>query len=136
MSIISFYTLASSSSAVAISSLLPAVFLCNLFVLGSKNQFGRATSASFFTTNGLKVFSNTDWLEEDPGTAAASESWAGDARAEFVLGFPKKLAIMDRDLFWASFSFFSFSALAAFFSSFSFSCRRGCQSLLRLNCDR
>jgi hypothetical protein len=104
-----------------IISLAPSLFLCNSFVFGSKNQFGRATSASFFTTNGLKVFSNADWLEEDPGATAASDSCAGDVRAEFVFGLPKKLAIMDRDLLWASFSFFSFSALAVFFSSFSFS---------------
>jgi hypothetical protein len=39
-----------------------------------------------------------------------------------ALGFPKKLAIIDRDLFCASLSFFALSTLAAFFSSFSFSC--------------
>jgi len=34
---------------------------------------------------------------------------------------PKNFAMSERDLFCASFSFFSLSALATFFSSFSFS---------------
>jgi hypothetical protein len=67
----------------------------NLFVFASKNQFGGATSASFFMTNGLKVLSNSDRLEE---AAMAAGSCAGDARAELVLGFPKKFAIIERDL--------------------------------------
>jgi hypothetical protein len=38
-----------------------------------------------------------------------------------ALGLAKKLAIKERDLFCASFSFFSFSAFATFFSVRSFS---------------
>lgn len=84
---------------------------------------------SFFTTNGLKVFSKSDavgFLGEGDAVGVdcfgVDEVEAVGAGADVeALGLPKKLDMIDRDFSWASFSFFSFSAFAAFFSNRSFS---------------
>lgn len=88
------------------------------------NQFMGAISASFFKTNGLNVFAKSDWLVDGPAGSALSTLAEVEETVRFGGGafcFPKKLAKIDRDLFCASCSFFSFSAFAAFFSSLSFS---------------
>ena len=98
---------------------LVAPFKNSVFL--SKNQFVGEITASFFNTNGLKVFSKSDWLVEGP--APESNSCPGEGQVEPALGLPKKLASMDLDLLWASFSFLSFSAFSAFLSNFSLSYR-------------
>jgi len=62
---------------------------------------------------------------DGPATIELVSDNAGDERIAVNvgagLGLLKKLAMSDRDFIWASFSFFSFSALAAFLSCRSFS---------------
>jgi hypothetical protein len=82
-----------------------------------KNQLEGASCASFFTTNGLKAFLKSDKGVDGPAELGASPD-DGDAGS---WGFLKKLAIIDRERFWASCSFLCFSAFSAFFSAFSFS---------------
>lgn len=64
----------------------------NCFLLfASWNQFVGASSASFLSVNGLNTLSNSDCV------ADAAEGGTSDEDAEVVevLGFPKKLAIID-----------------------------------------
>lgn len=82
-----------------------------------------AIVAPFRTTKGLNDFSNSEMDEGDSvfkveveGSSAGLETLFPD-----VFGFAKKADIRERDLFCASFSFRSFSSLAAFLSAFSFS---------------
>ena len=85
-----------------------------------------ASSESFFNANGLNARSNSDC--DVPGTGDAllpsrpTADLDGDAdEPPDAFAFPKKLAIKERDFACAACSFFSRSALAALFSSRSFS---------------
>lgn len=84
-------------------------------------------TASFLTAKGLNTLSKSDVDDEATcfaGLEGAVSNVCGDCRrcGADILGFEKKADINDRDLFWASRSLRSFSALVARFSAFSASC--------------
>lgn len=66
----------------------------------SLNQLVGAMTESFRGTNGLKVFSKSPWDFDGPATDF--DCSLGRDVAEDALGFEKKLAMIERDLFWAS----------------------------------
>lgn len=86
---------------------------------------------SFLMTNGLKALSKSETFglcgDGEVEGVVGLVLWEGEAAVDEAavdveaLGLPKKLDMIERDLSWASFSFRSFSALAAFFSNLSFS---------------
>jgi len=83
---------------------------------GSWNQLVGASSAPFLSVKGLNTLSKSDSVFE-------VGPLEGDVVADEAFGLPKKLAIIDLAFSCDSLIFFSFSALAAFFSIRSFSCK-------------
>lgn len=122
-----------SSSSSSITMMSPSVRLTTLRCcfsrhLRSRNQFTGASSASFFSAKGRNVRWKSDCAlvgaGEPVSPVCVDLDFEGDEVTE-DFACPKKVAMSVRDFACASCAFFSRSALAAFFSSRSFSCAHG-----------
>ena len=107
-----------------ISSSTAMMSLTTFFPLDLDLEFKKllmgASFTSFLMTNGLNVLEKSDRTSEGPAFAFMALKTVGFAIGAFL---EKKLAMIERDLFSASFSFCSFSVFANFLSCLSFSYR-------------